>query len=84
VACDLPGPVVASLTALWDAVDAADAEVCKAVREESPTGRGLKRLQEEFRGARYELVGFLLDTLAPESEEEGMTASAEQAITSAS
>ena len=62
-----PGPVVESLTAVWDALDAADIEVSKAVREKSPAYQALKQLEEEFDAARYQLAGFLLDTLAPES-----------------
>jgi hypothetical protein len=96
-----PRPVVASLTAVWDAVDAAGAELRNAVREEIPGARDLqrpvrslavlsdavdaaevalrkavwekipcaqdvKRLQKESHDTSYDLLGFLLDTLAPE------------------
>jgi hypothetical protein len=79
--CDWPGPVVSSLTALWDAMDDADTEVCKAVRDNGPAGQDLKRLQEEFNTARYQLYGFLLDTLAPELDEPDCGTPAEEAIT---
>jgi hypothetical protein len=82
--CDWPGPVAASLTALWDAVDAADHEMSKAIRDNSPPRPELKRLREEFKTARHQLVGLLLETLAPQpddldrgtAEEEDMTAGA--------
>jgi hypothetical protein len=83
---DWPVPVVESLTALWDALDAADMEVSRAVREMSPADEALKQLEEDFEAARHQLAGVLLDALAPESadvdsgtEEEAMMASAGQA-----
>lgn len=67
--CDLPKPVVASLTAMWDALNIVEAEISKAAQENSPAGPGLQWLQDEFKAARYDLVGFLLDTLAPHTDD---------------
>jgi hypothetical protein len=83
---DWPGQVVVSLTALWDAMDIAQIEIYKATQEEDPTSQDLERLQEEFTNVRYQLTGFLLNTLAPEkndvdsgtAEREATTTDAEQ------
>jgi hypothetical protein len=85
-----PVPVVESLTALWDALDAADMEVSNAVREKGPADQALKQLEEDFDAARYQIAGVLLDALAPEpadvdsdaEEEEAMMASAGQVAAS--
>jgi hypothetical protein len=50
---DWPVSVVGSLTALWAALDAADMEVSKAVREMSPADLALKQLEEDFEAARH-------------------------------
>lgn len=69
---DWPGPVVEALTVMWDAMYAADTAIGQAKREKGTDCQALTRLGEEFSAARYELTGFLLETLPPDPDDDDL------------
>jgi hypothetical protein len=59
--------VADELVALWDAVEAANLALFKALREHDPPDEDLERFSSNFGDAQYELIGLLLDAIAPET-----------------
>ncbi len=57
-----------ALVVLWDAVDAADLAIIKALRDQEPVNGDLERFSAEFGAAKNKLIGVLLDALSPDEE----------------